>query len=146
MQKTDIYSQKIIEIASRLPPANRLKKPDASARRTSRVCGSVIEVDLKLNNGVVTEYGQVVNACALGQTSASIMAQHIVGSNPQELRQLRNSVESMLKEEGPPPTDKWSEISYLEPVRDFPPRHASTMLVFNAVVECLDKVRTPVDD
>ncbi len=145
MDLSDLYSREIIKIAGRLAPENRLKSPDASARRASRICGSVVEVDIKMRDGKVAEYGQEVNACALGQTSASIMAEHIVGSTPEELRVLRHQVEAMLKENGPPPTGKWADIKYLEPVRDFPPRHASVMLVFNAVVEALDKISVPVD-
>ncbi len=140
MSISEIYSQSIVEIASRLPPAHRLDHPDASAHKVSRVCGSSVDVDLKLKDGVVVEYGHDVNACALGQTSASIMASHIVGSSAAELRALRDQVFSMLKQHGPPPGGKWSEIKYLEPVRDFPPRHASTMLVFDAVVDCLDQI------
>ncbi len=140
MDLSDLYSTEIIKIAGRLAPENRLKSPDASARRASRICGSVAEVDIKMRDGKVAEYGQEVNACALGQTAASIMAEHIVGSTPEELRVLRHQVEAMLKKNGPPPTGKWVDIKYLEPVRDFPPRHASVMLVFNAVVEALDKI------
>lgn len=140
MNASDIYSQKILEIAGNLAPANRLSHPDGSARRTSRICGSVIEVDICLLDGVVVEYGQEVNACALGQTSASIMAAQIVGSSVDELRELRGKVEAMLKNGVIPPTGKWSDIAYLQPVRDYAPRHASTLLVFNAVVECLDKI------
>ncbi len=140
MDLSDLYSSRIIEIAGRLQAGNRLEFPDASARRASRICGSVVEIDLKLRDGVVSDYGQEVNACALGQTAASIVAEHIVGSTPEELRMLRHQVEAMLKKNSPPPTGKWADIKYLEPVRDFPPRHASVMLVFNAVVEALDKI------
>ena len=146
MELFDLYSREIIKIAGRLAPENRLKSPDASARRASRICGSVVEGDIKLRDGVVAEYGQEVNACALGQTSASIMAEHIVGSTPEELRALRHQVEAMLKNNGPPPGGKWADIKYLEPVRDFAPRYASVMLVFNAVVEALDKISVPVAD
>ena len=146
MDLSDLYSSEIIRIAGRLAPENRLKSPDASARRASRICGSVVEVDIKLKEGKVSEYAHRVNACALGQTSASIMAEHIVGSTPEELYELRHQVEAMLKENGPAPTGKWADIRYLEPVRDFAPRHASVMLVFNVVAEALDKVSQPVSN
>lgn len=141
---SDIYSEEIIRIAGQLAPANRLEHPDASARRTSRVCGSIIEIDLKMGGGRVLQFAQDVNACALGQTSASIMAAHIIGASSLELRDLRDRVEAMLKADGAPPAGKWAEIGYLMPVRDFPPRHASVMLVFEAVVECLEKIENPV--
>ena len=45
----------------------------------------------------------------------------------------------MLRADGPPPNGKWDDLKYLEPVRAFPARHASTLLVFDAVVEALER-------
>lgn len=140
MSISDMYSQKILEIAGRLEPANRLDGPDASARKVSRVCGSGVEIDLNMSDGKVSAYGHDINACAMGQTSSSVMAQHIVGSTGPELRSLRNQMHEMLKNNGLPPEGKWEDLKYLQAVRDFPPRHASTMLIFDAVVECLDQI------
>ena len=146
MELSDLYSEKILEIAANQPVPGRLDHPDATARRVSRVCGSTIEVDLALHGGVVTGYGHDISACALGQTSAAIVAASIVGSTPDELRTLRARMYAMLKADGAPPTGKWADLKYLEPVRDYRPRHTSTLLVFDAVVDALDMiegVRTP---
>lgn len=141
MELSDLYSERILEIAGNLPVMERLSAPDASARRVSRVCGSTIEVDLKMRDGVVTDYAQDVNACALGQTAASVMAAHIVGATADELRLVRTQMYAMLKDDGAPPTgERWADLKYLEPVRDYRPRHTSTLLVFDAVVDCLDQI------
>lgn len=141
MELTDLYSCKILELAGSLTADERLEAPDASARKVSRICGSSVEVDLKLDAaGRVSDYAQQVEACALGQTSAAVVARHIRGSGEAELRGLRQTMFDMLKNDGPPPSGKWDELKYLEPVRDFSPRHASTMLVFEAVVDCLDQI------
>lgn len=141
MALTEIYSDRIIEIAANLPETERLVAPDASARKVSRVCGSVVEVDLALEDGKVSAYAHDVSACALGQTAASIVANNILGASSQELRQLRDEMHAMLKADGPPPEGKrWEELKLLEPVRDYPARHTSTMLVFDAVVDCLDQI------
>jgi len=141
MELSEIYSDKILEIAGKLPDLTRLSAPDASARKVSRVCGSVVEVDLNVANGVVTGYAHDISACALGQTASSVMAEHIVGASPAELRQLRDEMFAMLKNDGPPPTGaRWQDLKYLEPVRAYTARHASTMLVFDAVVDCLDQI------
>ena len=97
-------------------------------------------VDLKMNGSVVTDFAHDVKACALGQASSSIMARNVVGSNATELRELRETVRKMLKENGSPPNGKWADIAVLEPVRDYKARHASTMLTFDAVVDCLDQI------
>jgi NifU-like protein involved in Fe-S cluster formation len=141
MELSDLYSEKILHLAGNLPDIGRLPDPDASARRVSRVCGSVVEVDLKLDNGRVSAYGHQVSACALGQTSASVVASNIVGATPGELRLVRTQMYAMLKDNGAPPTgERWTDLKYLEPVRDYTPRHTSTLLVFDAVVDALDAI------
>lgn len=142
MDLSDLYSQKILELAGNALQPGRLIEPDATARKVSRVCGSVIEVDLVVRDGKVAAYGHDVSACALGQTSAAVVAREIVGTPCDDLRTLRNVMHAMLKEEGAPPTGKWSDLKYLEPVRDYRARHMSTLLVFDAVVEALDKIES----
>ena len=138
MELSDLYSQRILEIAANQPIPGRLVSPDATARKVSRVCGSSIEVDLTVADGTITGYGHKISACALGQTSAAIVATNIVGTPIAEFRSLRDAMAAMLKANGPPPSGRWSDLGYLEPVRDYAPRHTSTLLVFDAVIEALD--------
>jgi NifU-like protein involved in Fe-S cluster formation len=94
-----------------------------------------------MKDGIVTDFGHDVKACALGQASSSIMARNIIGSNAAELRELRDTVTKMLKDNGVPPKDgKWADIAVLEPVRDYKARHASTLLTFNAVVDAIEQI------
>jgi NifU-like protein involved in Fe-S cluster formation len=136
----DIYNKRIIELAGNIPRLGRLSTPDASATAHSKLCGSTVTVDLKMDGPVVTDFAHDVKACALGQASSSIMARHVVGSNAAELRELRDTVRKMLKENGRPPDGKWADIAVLEPVRDYKARHASTMLTFDAVVDAIGKI------
>lgn len=139
MALIELYSDKILDIAANALQPGRLPAPDASARKVSRICGSVIEVDIAVTDGVITGYGAEVSACALGQTSAAIVAREIVGTRVEDFRALALQVREMLKAEGSPPDGKWSDLAYLEAVREFPARHASTLLVFDAVVDAIDK-------
>jgi NifU-like protein involved in Fe-S cluster formation len=118
----------------------RLPQPDASATAHSKLCGSTVTVDLKVDAGQVTDFAHDVKACALGQASSSIMARHVIGAKADELRSLRETVRKMLKENGPPPSGRWADVAVLEPVRDYKARHASTLLTFDAVVAALDKI------
>lgn len=136
----DIYSPKILELAANIPRANRLEVPDASATAHSKLCGSTVSVDLTMDGGVVTDYGQTVKACLLGQAASSIMGRNIVGANAEELRAVGASMRRMLKENGPPPNGKWEDLEILEPVRDFKARHASTLLVFDAVEDAIAEI------
>lgn len=142
MELSDLYSETILDIAANASPASRLDHPQASARKVSRICGSVIDVDLVVRDGVIAEYGHEISACALGQTSAAIVAKHIVGTPPQEFVQLRDQMHAMLKQDGVPPAGKWAELRFLEPVREYRSRHMSTLLVFDAVVEALAKIES----
>jgi NifU-like protein involved in Fe-S cluster formation len=136
----DVYNAKILELAGNIPRLGRLPDPDASATAHSKLCGSTVTVDIKVDRDAITDFAHDVKACALGQASSSIMARHVIGSNASELRDLRETVRKMLKENGPPPSGKWADIAVLEPVRDYKARHASTLLTFDAVVAALDKV------
>ena len=136
----EVYNAKILELAGNIPRLGRLPAPDATATAHSKLCGSTVTVDLKMKGGEVADFAHDVKACALGQASSSIMARHVVGAKPAELRELRETVRKMLKENGPPPTGKWAEIAVLEPVRDYKARHASTLLTFDAVVSALDQI------
>jgi NifU-like protein involved in Fe-S cluster formation len=137
----DIYNRRILELAGNIPRLGRLADPDASATAHSKLCGSTVTVDLKMENGKVTDFGHEVKACALGQASSSIMASNVIGASAEELRRLREDVRSMLKENAPPPGgERWSDIAVLEPVRDYKARHASTLLTFDAVVSAIDEI------
>ena len=142
MELSELYSQKILDLAGNAQQPPRLAQPDASARKVSRVCGSVIEVDLTIRDGVITDYGHEVSACALGQTSAAVVAREIVGTPVAAFRLLRTQMHAMLKENGAPPTGKWHDLAYLEPVREYPARHMSTLLVFDAVVAAIEKAES----
>src|ERR1700750_1306723 len=98
----DIYNKRIIELAGNIPRLGRLCDPDASATAHSKLCGSTVKVDLKRSGDTVTDFAHDVKACALGQASSSIMASHVVGSTASELREFRETVRKLLKENGRP--------------------------------------------
>lgn len=134
----DLYSERILAAAAAIPPARRLPAPDASARKVSRVCGSEVVVDIVVEDGRVADFGIEAKACALGQASSSIVARAVIGATPEELFRVRDEMRAMLKDAGPPPAGaRWRELEALTAIRDYPQRHASTMLVFDAVAEAL---------
>jgi NifU-like protein involved in Fe-S cluster formation len=136
----EVYNSRILELAGNIPRIGRLPAADASATAHSKLCGSTVTVDLKMDQDTVTAFAHEVKACALGQASSSIMARNVIGAKAQELRELREAVRRMLKENGAPPSGKWSDIAVLEPVRDYKARHASTLLTFDAVVSAIDQI------
>jgi NifU-like protein involved in Fe-S cluster formation len=136
----EIYNRRILELAGGIPRLGRLPEPDATATAHSRLCGSTVIVDLKMDGDVVTDFAHEVRACALGQASSSIMARNVVGARAEELREVCGIMLRMLKDNGPPPEGRFAELALLEPVRDYKARHASTMLTFDAVVDAIDQI------
>jgi NifU-like protein involved in Fe-S cluster formation len=138
-QLSEIYNQRILELAANIARAERLADADATATAHSKLCGSTVTVDLEMEGERVKAFGQTVKACLLGQAAASVMGRNIVGSSAQELREVGAAMRRMLKQGGPPPAGRWTDLAVLEPVKDYKARHASTLLVFDAVEDALAK-------
>ncbi|MBB4039978.1 NifU-like protein involved in Fe-S cluster formation [Microvirga flocculans] len=136
----EIYSRRILELAADIPHLGRLSDADASATARSKLCGSTITVDVKVDGDVVTAFAHDVKACALGQASSSIMGRLVIGSTIGELRDIRETAIRLLKAGGEAPEGKWEELKVLEPLRDYKARHASILLTFDAVVDALDQI------
>lgn len=136
----DIYNSKILEFAGNIGRAGSLPDADAVSEKHSKLCGSRVRVYIKVEKGVVTDFAHEVRACALGQASSSVMARNVVGATAAEIRQARGDMLAMLTADGEGPEGRFSDMRYLRPVKDYKARHASTMLTFDAVVDCLDKV------
>jgi len=136
-----VYNSKILEYAGNIECIGELGDAHAKARAHSKLCGSTVDVSLKMNGDIVSDFAHKVKACALGQAASSIMAQVVVGSTASELRGLKQTMYAMLKEDGDAPVGKFAEFKFLEPVKDYKARHASTLLTFDAVVDCIDQIQ-----
>ncbi len=134
---TDLYNTDILTLSSTLENA-ALPSPDGTARKVSKLCGSWLEIDLKIEGGVVTDSAMRVQACALGQASAAILKESILGANLDDLTAVRDSLQAMLKSGGEPPTGRFAKLTVLQGVAKYPARHISTMLAFDAAVAAFE--------
>lgn len=146
----EIYNTRILELAGATSRGERLVDPDASATAQSKLCGSTITVDIKAQGDRITDYGQTVKACLLGQAAASVVAREIVGARFDDVRLAASQMRAMLKEDGAPPTGRFADLAVLEPVRVYRARHASTLLVFEAVEQAIAEIEagrlpTPIE-
>jgi len=135
----DLYNNRVLELAADIPHVGRLENPDGSATKTSKLCGSVVTVDVAIRDGIVTDFAIDPKACALGQASAAVLAAHAIGATVGEINDARDGLRLMLKENGRPPEGRFWELRYLEGVRDYAPRHASTLLAFEAACAALSE-------
>ena len=138
---SDLYSGALLEAAGAVPEARALPDADATGRRASKVCGSSVEVDVSVRGGVVADLATRVKACALGQAAVTFFDRGVRGARPEEVRAVRDAVHAMLKDGAPPPAgERWAELAKLAPVAEYPARHASVLLVFDATVAALDEI------
>lgn len=135
----DLYNEKILKLASNISRNGRLNEFDFTSVAVSKLCGSKVTVDIKITNNLISDFSHIVKACALGQASSSVMASNVIGSDMEELKNLQIEMRNMLKDNGPTPRGKWSDLEVLEPVRDYKGRHSSVMLTFDAVVDCINQ-------
>ncbi len=134
----ELYHPRVLELAADIAHLGRLADPQGSAVKVSRICGSVVIVDVGMENGRVAAFAIEPKACALGQASAGVLAQSILGATAQEVAAARDGLRAMLKEGAPPPQGRFWELRHLEGVRDYPSRHASTLLAFEAAVAAIE--------
>ncbi|MEP6968145.1 MAG: iron-sulfur cluster assembly scaffold protein [Pseudomonadota bacterium] len=131
----DLYSGQILSLAANLPRAGRLAAPEGSAEKVARLCGSRIVADVVMDGTKVADFAQEVKACALGQAAAAVLGAHVIGADVAEIEMTLEAFRAMLKSGGSPPTGRFSGLSMLQPVKDYPPRHASSLLAFEATAE-----------
>jgi len=133
----DLYSAKLLALAANMPRVGRLAAPHASVEKIAKLCGSRVVVDVTVEGDRVVDFAQDVKACALGQAAASVLGSNVVGANLEELETARRQLRAMLKDGGAAPDGRFADLALLEPVKDYPARHASTMLAFEAVTEAV---------
>ena len=133
----DLYKTEILTLSASLKN-ERLDAPHGTARKVSKLCGSWLEVDVNIDGDVVSEVALRVQACALGQSSAAILQQGIIGASLEEITKARNALREMLKAEGETPSGRFEKLELLKGVKAYPARHASTLLAFEAAVEAVE--------
>ena len=138
----DLYTDRILKLAANMPRAGRLAEPEGSAEKTAKLCGSVITVDVRMDGERVSDFAQEVKACALGQAAAAVLGANVVGASAGEIAGARDALRAMLKGGGPAPAGRFADLAVLAPVREFPPRHASTLLAFEAALAAVDDARS----
>jgi len=134
---SELYNTDILALSASLKN-EALDEPDATSRKVSKLCGSWVEIDVKMNGDVVSECAVRVQACALGQASAGILKEQIIGATLDDLILARAALYTLLKEGGPVSAGRFEKLELLKGVADYPARHTSTMLAFDAAVEAVE--------
>lgn len=140
-----LYNRDILRLAASIPHQGRLSDPQASAEKRSPLCGSVVTVDVVLDEkGRLALLGQEVKACALGQASASLMGAHALGRDAVELAAARDALTAFLAGERDDPGN-WPGLDLFRAARPFKARHRSILLAFEAVAQAAAEARVDAD-
>lgn len=134
----DLYNMDVLSLAAGIENVGRLENPQGTSRKVSKLCGSWLEVDVNMQDGVVIDFALRLQACALGQASAAILSESIIGATKCEIQTARDALFDMLKNKANPPTGRFAKLSLIKDVANYPARHTSTMLVFDAAVEAVE--------
>lgn len=133
----ELYSRRILALAADVPHLGRLSTPQGSAERRSPQCGSTVAVGVVLTGDTVAQFAQQVRACALGQASAAILGQSVLGATTTEITTARDALVEMLSRGGPAPQGRFAALEALAPAKDFPNRHASILLAWDATLDAI---------
>ncbi len=133
-----LYSGQILQLAAAIPHTDRLTSPDATVKKRSPLCGSTVTVDIVVRDGRVTDFGQDVKACALGQAAAAVVGANVIGRNREEIETARDALKAMLRQDGPAPAAPFDGLQVLRPARDYKNRHASILLSLEATAEAME--------
>jgi NifU-like protein involved in Fe-S cluster formation len=136
---TDLYHNRILELAADIPNLGQLSDPDGRSHKVSRVCGSEVWVDVNLSDEGTHITGIAVQskACALGAATLSILSEHATGATTAEVIAARDQLKAMLKQGAEPPDGRFWELRHLSGVMDYPQRHQSTLLAFEAAAAAI---------
>ncbi|MBY6166159.1 MAG: iron-sulfur cluster assembly scaffold protein [Pseudomonadota bacterium] len=135
-----LYSDRILALATDIPHQARLDAPDASVKRRAPLCGSTVTVDVTMQDGKVTGYGQDVKACALGQAAAAVVGHAVIGTTADQIVAARDALKAMLKEDGPTPPAPFDGLEVLRPAKEYRNRHASILLTLEALSEAMEQI------
>jgi NifU-like protein involved in Fe-S cluster formation len=146
-----LYHARVLELAADIPHLGALRplaagETGGEALKVSKVCGSTVKVALALKDDRIIAIAVDPHACALGQASTAILALNAIGASAEEVIAARDALRAMLKAGGAAPSGRFWELRHLEGVRDYPPRHASTLLAFEAAVEAIAQARAAAEE
>ncbi|MDK2760007.1 MAG: iron-sulfur cluster assembly scaffold protein [Sphingopyxis sp.] len=138
MSSAPLYNRDILALA--VATAEHLPRPEARYHASARapLCGSRIILDLDVDAaGRVTGVGMHVEACALGQAAATLLARHAPGRDRDAIRAARDAIADWFGGTGDTPD--WPGFDLLAPARDYPARQGAILLPFDAAAIALEK-------
>ena len=117
-----------------LPGANR------ELRGVNPSCGDDITLQLRVENGVITDGAYVGDGCAISQASADIMLDLVIGKSTDEAQRLADMFLRMIRGEATDEEiEELEEAGALKDVSHMPARVKCAVLGWHTLGNILDK-------
>jgi NifU-like protein involved in Fe-S cluster formation len=131
-----LYSPSLLALAASLADYPLTGEFALRSEGRSRTCGSTIALGIEPDGeGRIARIGMQVAACAVGQSSAAILAAGLAGRSRADLAEANRAIEAWLEGSGDLPD--WPGIEALAPVRDHPGRHGALLMPWKAALDAL---------
>ena len=131
-----LYSPAVLALATGLAAFPFDDRLALKAEARAQPCGSTITLGLDLlATGRIARVGMQVQACAVGQASAALLAQAAPGRPAEEIAQVLHDLEAWLAGTGDLPA--WPDLALLSPARAHPARHGALLLPWKAACKAL---------
>jgi nitrogen fixation NifU-like protein len=127
-------------------PRNRLPlaQPDVEAEGVNPLCGDEVKVELRFDDGTVSQVSVRGHGCSISQSSGSMMGEAIKGMSREGVVELAARFQAMLTEaddsEQQPPSEPGSvmgELDALQGVRRYPVRIKCASLPWTTLVQAV---------
>lgn len=132
-----LYSRDILALAVELAGCPLDPAAPLQGEARSRTCGSTGRLSASVQDGVLSEVGMKVSACAIGQAAAAIFLAAAAGRSREELAQAEAALVSWLAGDGARPD--WPRLAMLDPALPHPARHGAILLPWRAALDALSK-------
>jgi nitrogen fixation NifU-like protein len=93
-----MYSPQVLDHFQNPRNAGEVADPDAKVRLENPACGDILELTLKLSNGMITEVRFRAKGCVAAMACASLLTEMVQGKTLLEARTLRR--EDLLRQIG----------------------------------------------
>ncbi|MGD2105322.1 MAG: SUF system NifU family Fe-S cluster assembly protein [Anaerolineae bacterium] len=85
---SELYRENILDHYGNPRNEGVLEDPDISFERDNPVCGDVVRIDIKLENGRVNQASFTGQGCVISMASASMFTEEIQGKTLDELKAM----------------------------------------------------------
>lgn len=136
MTAEDLYHETILALDAEPRHEGRLEEATHTARTSNPLCGDRVQIDLRVEEGVVREAWFVGRGCAISRASASLLTELVEGCSIEEACALEARLEAWLTEGGATP-EGLASLEALAGVRAFPSRIKCATLAWTSLRKAL---------